>query len=58
VPSVTISPDETMEEVVKKFQVTGNFNIAVVQDNKYIGFVSRANIFSAYRKKLNYFSEE
>ncbi len=57
-PSVLVNPEDSMEEVVKKFQSTGNFNIPVVKDNKYIGFVSRANIFSAYRKKLNYFSEE
>ncbi|PIP54959.1 MAG: chloride channel protein [Bacteroidetes bacterium CG23_combo_of_CG06-09_8_20_14_all_32_9] len=58
VPSVLVSPDDTMEEVVKKFQDTGNFNLPVVKDGKYLGFVSRANIFSAYRKKLKYFSEE
>jgi len=58
VPSVLVSPDNTMEEVVKKFQDTGNFNLPVVKDGKYLGFVSRANIFSAYRKKLKYFSEE
>lgn len=58
IPQVTVSPEDTMEEVVRKFQESGNFNIAVVKDGKYLGFVSRANIFSAYRKKLNYFSEE
>lgn len=57
-PSVVITPEDTMEDVVNKFQTSGNFNIVVVKDNKYLGFVSRANIFSAYRKKLNYFSEE
>jgi CIC family chloride channel protein len=58
IPQALVSPDDTMEEVVKKFQETGNFNMPVVKDGKYLGFVSRANIFSAYRKKLNYFSEE
>jgi chloride channel protein, CIC family len=58
VPSVVVNPEDTMEEVVNKFQNTGNFNLPVVKDNKYLGFVSRANVLSAYRKKLNYFSEE
>lgn len=58
VPSVVVDPEDSMEEVVNKFQNTGNFNIPVIKDNKYLGFVSRANILSAYRKKLNYFSEE
>ncbi len=58
VPQAIVSPDDTMREVVKKFHLTGNYNIPVVKDGKYLGFVSRANVFSEYRKKLKYFSEE
>ena len=57
-PSIVVSLEDSMEEVVKKFQNSGNFNLPVVSDNKYHGFVSKANIFSAYQKKLHYFSEE
>ena len=57
-PSPTVSPDESMEEIAKKFEKTDNYNIAVVNDGKYVGFVSRANVFSEYRKLLKQFSEE
>ncbi len=47
-----VSTDESMETVMNKLKQTGNYNLPVVDDGKYIGFVSRANIFSAYRKTL------
>ncbi len=57
-PDPVINTHESMEEVARKFQESGNYNIPVVDDGKYIGFVSRARIFSTYRKLLNEFSEE
>jgi CIC family chloride channel protein len=47
-----VSTDESMESVMNKLKQTGNYNLPVVDNGKYIGFVSRANIFSAYRKTL------
>jgi len=58
VPQVFIDPDESMEEVARKFQKTGNFNLPVIKDGEYFGFVSRANVFSAYREMLKDFSED
>ncbi|OFX40129.1 MAG: chloride channel protein [Bacteroidetes bacterium GWA2_32_17] len=57
-PQAIVSLEETMKDVVRKFQITGNYNIPVVNDGKYLGFISKANVYSEYRKKLNYFSEE
>lgn len=57
-PLATVSPDESMEEVANKFNTTGNYTIPVIQNGKYLGFVSRANVFSAYRKLLKDFSED
>ena len=57
-PGTSVSPDESMEEVAKKFQETRNYNLPVIKDGKYIGFISRANVFSEYRKLLKDFSEE
>lgn len=48
----------SMEEVMEKFRSTGYYNLPVVDNNKYIGFVSRANIFTSYRKVLNELSDE
>jgi CIC family chloride channel protein len=57
-PGTFVDPDESMEEVAKKFQETRNYNLPVLKDDKYLGFVSRANVFSEYRKLLHDFSDE
>lgn len=58
VPEYTIDPDESMEEVARKFQESGKFNLAVIKDGKYYGFISRAKVFSKYRLLLKYFSDD
>jgi CIC family chloride channel protein len=58
VPSPLVDISESMEVVAEKFQDTGNFNLPVVDNGKYIGFVSRARVFSNYRRMLKYFSED
>jgi chloride channel protein, CIC family len=57
-PPYMIQPEESMEEVAKKFQLSEKYNIPVVQDDKYIGYISRANVFSAYRSKLSEMSDD
>jgi len=57
-PQNAVNPDQSMEEVARQIQDSGHFNIPVVQHGKYIGFVSRANVFSSYRRMLRYFSED
>lgn len=45
--------DEGMDSVMKKFEVTGAWNLPVVSaDRHYIGFVSKSKIFSSYRQEL------
>ena len=58
-PDYTVRIDESMESVVTKFSHSDKFNIAVLdQNNKYLGFVSRARIFSIYRRMSRQLSEE
>lgn len=57
-PPETVNPNDSMEIVAKKFQQTGKFNLAVVKNGKYLGFVSRARIFSRYRHLLKQLSED
>ena len=57
-PEYTIDPDESMETVAKKFQESGKFNLAVIKNGKYLGFISRAKVFSKYRLLLKYFSDD
>ena len=47
------------EEVVNKFRVGNRYNLIVVDDDGYyLGFLSRANTFSAYRRFVSSLSEE
>jgi CIC family chloride channel protein len=57
-PETIVGPDESMEDVAKKFQQSGKFNLAVLKDGKYLGFVSRARVFSSYRSLLKDFSDD
>jgi len=57
-PEYYISLTENMEDVVRKIHKSGRYNFPVIEDGKYVGFVSRAKVFSAYRKLSEYFSEE
>ncbi len=57
-PQNIIQYDEPMESVAKKFQDSGRYNIAVLNEGKYMGFVSRAKVFSSYREMLKLFSDE
>lgn len=56
-PDVRVEVDESMEEVAQKFQQSGKYNMPVLKEGKYVGFISRANVFSAYRKLLKDFSD-
>ena len=46
-------------DVVNKFQVGNSYNLIVIDDDGfYLGFLSRANTFSAYRRFVSSISEE
>lgn len=57
-PDAYVDKSATMEDVAARFQETANYNIPVLQEGRYVGFVSRANVFSAYRKMVKEFSKE
>ena len=57
-PDTLVEIHETMEDVAQKFQTTAHYNLPVLDGMKYIGFVSRANVFSAYRKLVKDFSQD
>jgi chloride channel protein, CIC family len=58
IPTTHVNLEDSMEEVAKKIQQTGRFNIVVLKEGKYLGFVSRANVFSNYRTLLKSFSAD
>jgi len=51
-PYAIIAPDEEMESVMKKFDETGAWNLPVLNEGKYIGFISKSSIFVHYRNRL------
>lgn len=57
-PPTIVNIDDPMDTVMKKFEDTGAWNLPVIQEGKYIGFVSKAKIFNTYRRVLQHFSDE
>lgn len=51
-PEFFISPNDSIEVIIQKFKSCGRYNLAVIDDGKYVGFISRARVFSAYRDTL------
>ena len=47
-----VHPNETMDVVMQKFDSTGAWNLPVIDDGKYIGFISKSTVFNRYREKL------
>jgi CIC family chloride channel protein len=58
IPPAFISLNESMDIVMRKFEETDSWNLPVLDKDKYVGFVSKSKIFSAYRDILVQFSEE
>jgi CIC family chloride channel protein len=51
-PPTVIDADDSMERVMKKFDETGAWNLPVVSQGKYAGFISKSSIFNKYRNHL------
>ena len=51
-PPALIEKSEDMNVVMKKFQETGAWNLPVVENGTYVGFISKSKLFSVYRRKL------
>lgn len=57
-PPAQIELSESMEQVMKTFDSTGAWNLPVVSQGKYVGFVSKSKIFNSYRRVLRHYSED
>lgn len=51
-PPAFVSPQEKMQSVMNKFEVTQAWNLPVIDQGNYLGFISKSRIFNAYRNKL------
>jgi CIC family chloride channel protein len=51
-PPALIDIEESMDSVMAKFNTSGAWNLPVVDKQRYVGFISKSKIFTAYRNKL------
>lgn len=53
-----VSSMDSMKAVMDKFNKTGYYNLPVIDNGVYVGFVSRAHVLNAYRQTLKDVSQE
>ncbi len=51
-PDVIELQECKMKDIMKKFQDTNAWNLPVVKNGKYVGFISKSKLLTAYRQKL------
>ncbi len=51
-PPAIVQYDDSMADVMKKFDESGAWNLPVLSQEVYLGFVSKSSIFTKYRKLL------
>ena len=58
IPPSYVDKKESMESVMETFRKTGAWNLPVMDEGYYVGFISKSRIYSTYRELLIEFSEE
>ncbi len=51
-PEIIDIKKDHMQDIMKKFQESDAWNLPVIENDKYIGFVSKSKLLTAYRQKL------
>ncbi|ASV30000.1 chloride channel protein [Maribacter cobaltidurans] len=51
-PEIIFYDQDNMQAIMQKFQDSGAWNLPVVKDGKYMGFVSKSKLLTAYRREL------
>ena len=51
-PPETVDFEESMESTMRKFERTGAWNLPVINQEEYVGVVSKSRIFNSYRTRL------
>jgi CIC family chloride channel protein len=57
-PPARIEVNDSMDDVMKTFDRTGAWNLPVVDNGVYVGFVSKSKIFNSYRRVLRHYSDD
>ncbi len=50
--TIIIYEQDNVKTVMQKFQDTGVWNLPVIKDGKYFGFISKSKLLTSYRRKL------
>jgi len=58
IPPSYIDKREDINAVMETFRTTGAWNLPVLDNGRYVGYLSKARIYSTYRELLVQFSEE
>jgi chloride channel protein, CIC family len=58
IPPSYIDRKESLEKVMDTFRITGAWNLPVLDEGYYVGFISKSRIYATYRDLLAEFSEE
>lgn len=53
-----IEINQPMDKVMEIFDKTNAWNLPVVDNGKYVGFVSKSKIFNSYRRVLRHFTDD
>ena len=55
-PEIIFYNDDSMQTIINKFESSDAWNLPVVKDGMYFGFISKSKMLTVYRKKLIEFS--
>ncbi len=51
-PSSFVTVNDSIEHIARKMHASGRYNIPVLDNGRYLGFISRARLFSKYQHEL------
>ena len=51
-PGIIRYDSDNMQQIMHKFKVSGAWNLPVIKEGKYYGFISKSKMLTAYRNKL------
>jgi len=54
----TVNVDESMRSVIEKFELYNAWNLPVVNNGTYVGFISKSTVLTLYRKLVVHQAEE
>jgi CIC family chloride channel protein len=56
-PDIIDLDKDKMTDIMDKFQSSGAWNLPVIKNHQYVGFISKSKLLTAYRRKLIHFTK-